>query len=132
MSIKSSTIATLLIAGTAIGGSALAVTISNTPVSANQQNQLQVVQPNANTPATKQKLATGGKIKTIEPGAVRASVQTPSPSTSPTPTTPPVTPPPAFGGGGSNGSDDGQGEDDNNSGYGQHPNHCEDNEGSDD
>jgi hypothetical protein len=130
MSISTSTIATLLIAGTAIGGSTAAVIISNSPVSADQQNQLQIIQPN--TPGSTQQIVSGGKVTTIQPGAVKESVTSPIPTATPTstPTTPssPATPPPSFGGGGSNGSDEGQGGDDNNSGYG-HNKHSNDDEG---
>ena len=130
MPISSSTIATLLIAGTAIGGSTAAVVMANTPTTGTQQNQLQVIQPS--TPGSSQQIVSGGKVTTIQPGAVKESVTSPNPTTTPTstPTSPanPVTPPPSFGGGGSNGGDDGEGGDDNNSGYGHHK-HSNDDEG---
>jgi len=125
MSISRSTIATLLIAGTAIGGSAVAMVISNSPVSANQQNQLQVVTPT--NPGSVQKIVSGGKVTTIQPGAVRSSVTSPTPIPSSTPSTPATTPP-SFGGG-SKGNDDGQGGDDNNSGSGHHKDHNGDDNG---
>jgi hypothetical protein len=143
MSLSTSTIATLLIAGTAIGGSAAAVVITNSPVSADQQNQLQVVQPNTNTSIStnsQQKIASGGKVTTIEPNAVKSSVVSPTPTPTSTPITPvdPVLPPvPGFGGGSNGGDDNGRGDDgngdDNNSGYSHHSHHQnDDNEGSDD
>lgn len=146
MSLSTSTIATLLIAGTAIGGSAAAVVITNSPVQANQQNQLQVVQPNASVPGQSQKLTVDGKVTTIEPGAVKSSVVSPTPTTSPAPITPvdPLPPVPGFGGG-KNGDDDGDhngrgddGDGDNHSNYSNGGNHYngddgdDDNEGSDD
>jgi hypothetical protein len=123
MSLSTSTIATLLIAGTAIGGSAVAMVISNSPVSANQQNQLQVVQPN--TPGSSQQIVSGGKVTTIQPGPVTS----PAPTTTSTPSSP-ATIPPSFGGG-SKGGDDGEDGDANDSGSGQH-NFGNDDEGNDD
>jgi len=125
VSISRSTLATLLIAGTAIGGSAVAMVISNSPVSANQQNQLQVVTPT--NPGSVQKIVSGGKVTTIQPGAVRSSVTSPTPIPSSKPSTPATTPP-SFGGG-SKGNDDGQGGDDNNSGSGHHKDHNGDDNG---
>jgi hypothetical protein len=111
MSLSTSTIATLLIAGTAIGGSTAAVIISNSPVSADQQNQLQVVQPN--TPGSSQQIVSGGKVTTIQPGPITSPASTPTSTPSS-----PATPPPSFGGG-SKGGDDGFG-DDGDSGFGHH------------
>ncbi len=149
MSLSSSTIATLLIAGTAIGGSTAAVLVTNAPVEANQQNQLQVLQPNTSVPGQSQKLTVDGKVTTIDPGAVKSSVVTPDPSTTTSPITPvdpkppvdPMPPVPGFGGGSNgddNGDDNGSGDDDNHSNYSNGGNHHhgddgdDDNEGSDD
>lgn len=143
MSLSSSTIATLLIAGTAIGGTAAAVVITNAPVEANQQNQVQVVQPNSPVQGQSQKLTVDGKVTTIDPGAVKSSVVTPDPTTTPAPITPvdPMPPVPGFGGGSNgddNGDDNGSGDDDNQSNYSNGGNYHhgddgdDDNEGSDD
>jgi hypothetical protein len=127
VSISRSTLATLLIAGTAIGGSAVAMVISNSPVSADQQNQLQVIAPNNS--GSVQKIVSGGKVTTIQPGAVKSSVTSPAPTPTSTPSSP-ATPPPSFGGG-SKGGDDGEDGDANDSGSGQH-NFGNDDEGNDD
>ena len=127
MSISSSAIASLVIAGTAIGGSAIAVVVNHAPTDSNSTNISQVIDPN---------------VMPTNPVDPNATIETVIPTTAPTKqvvTPKPVltpTPPPSYGGsddGDDQGSDDGDlfnGDDDGN--YGDHHDGGHDDEGDDD
>jgi len=133
MGISSSALATLVIAGTALGGTAIAVVANNSQadVSSSHVSKL-VANPTADPvdPTGTTSNSPNNEVGTIENVTPAPGPTAPAPNPVITPTTPPT-----YGGGGKgddNGSDDGdsnEGSDDGGK-YGHHYN--DDDEGSDD
>jgi hypothetical protein len=120
MSISSSAIASLVIAGTAIGGSTFAVMANSASTDINSPNMSQVTSetqtPGADTSA---KIA-GDSVANLDEFGNPTNFTPVNPSPIPTPTTDPtipVVPPVDFGGNGDDDDDEGEYEDGNEDSY---------------
>lgn len=124
MGISSSALATLVIAGTAIGGTAIAVVANNAQADVKSSNISQVVADPKVNPTNPTGTISNGSNNDV--GTIQNVTPTTSPTASaptPKPVVPPTTPP-NYGGSG-NGDDNGYDDGDSNEGL-------DDDEGSDD
>ena len=115
MSISSSALASLVIAGTAIGGSTFAVMANTSSSDINSSNVSQITEtgPSAKLP--------GGTIAPVDENGNPVTITPVSPTQTPAPTQNPISPtppPPSFGGGDDDEDDEDSNEDSDDESYG--------------